>query len=382
VLTSVLALGLSAVVVSSPEAVAAGQTAKFFMLPQLAQPGSSVAGAGQARSAMWAKFRPARPGRKVILQRKSGVRWVDVAAQKESRRGVVQFTAPYKVNHDIARYRVSAVRYKGLRKINSASEATDTWGSPAFDEQFSGAWRPEWSNRLQGYTYQRHCARTDALASAVTATTAALSVLVDPNPPTTPCSVNSSYAYRLNGMIGTQRTQDTPGFAFRYGFAAARIKFQPGAGQHAGFWLQTDPRLVDATAQRYEIDAIEWYGNHRNADRDMSSQVHVCTDPSNCQGSMVPYPALGHAYLSDPGRFGSDWSSKYHVFSVQWTRGGYVFRIDGKPFRSITEGVSQEYEYLVLSLLSSDWELHHNPDASPRQTMNVDWVRVWSSDHT
>jgi beta-glucanase (GH16 family) len=61
---------------------------------------------------------------------------------------------------------------------------------------------------------------------------------------------------------------------------------------------------------------------------------------------------------------------------VEWTPSAYTFRIDGKRVRRITRGVSDQPEYLVLSLLSSDWELNMAPRAI-RQTMHVDWVRVW-----
>ena len=372
-LTSVLALALSVVVVSTPEAVAAGQTANFYMLPQLAQPGSSPASAGRARSAMWAKLRPARPGRKVVLQRKSGARWINVSASREDRQGVAEFTAPYQVKGKVARYRVSAVRYKGLRKVNSASAATNTWGAPDFDDSFSGSYAggdlPRWATRYQTYgaTTQRTCAATDDTATRVANGTAQLSVIEsagpDPSaePRCRPDGDSSTYAWRHNGMIGTQGD-----YSFRYGYAAARIKFQDKPGQHAGFWLQ------QAAPGGAEIDAIEWYGRRPNADKQMSSQVHV---------GDASYPDSQGAYLTRASRFGSDWSSKYHVFSVEWTPRAYVFRIDGKQTRTITRYVSDQPEYLVLSLLSSDWELGAAPEA-PRQTMNVDWVRVWDMDRT
>ena len=51
------------------------------------------------------------------------------------------------------------------------------------------------------------------------------------------------------------------------------------------------------------------------------------------------------------------WWSRYHVFSVDWTASGYVFRIDGTITWRSSKAVSKVPQYLILSLLSSDWEL-------------------------
>ena len=81
--------------------------------------------------------------------------------------------------------------------------------------------------------------------------------------------------------------------------------------------------------------------------------------------------------LADQDSYGSDWAGTYHVFSVEWTPTEYVFRIDGKEALRTSAGVSQTEEYLILSLLVSNFEsLRITPEQLP-QTMSVDWVRVW-----
>ena len=67
------------------------------------------------------------------------------------------------------------------------------------------------------------------------------------------------------------------------------------------------------------------------------------------------------------------------MFSVEWTPNAYVFRIDGKETRRITDrnAISQRPEYLILSLLSSDYELQHHRGALPEH-MYVDWVKYWA----
>jgi len=66
------------------------------------------------------------------------------------------------------------------------------------------------------------------------------------------------------------------------------------------------------------------------------------------------------------------------VFSVEWTPSRYVFRIDGKETFRTSRGVSGRPEFLILSLLSSDYELGYlGGEARLPQSMKVDWVRFW-----
>jgi hypothetical protein len=69
------------------------------------------------------------------------------------------------------------------------------------------------------------------------------------------------------------------------------------------------------------------------------------------------------------------------VFSVEWTATEYVFRIDGHEVWRTSEGVSHDPEFLILSMLSSDFEL---PTLGSRQalaqTASVDWVKFWQAD--
>ena len=82
-------------------------------------------------------------------------------------------------------------------------------------------------------------------------------------------------------------------------------------------------------------------------------------------------------HATDALEHGDAWWKKYHVFSVEWTPDAYIFRVDGRESFRQTENISGKPEFLVLSLLSSDWEL---PDLDKSQIptdMKVDWVRVY-----
>ena len=79
------------------------------------------------------------------------------------------------------------------------------------------------------------------------------------------------------------------------------------------------------------------------------------------------------AWSGPPTRSGSG----YHVFSVEWSPEGYVFRIDGDTTYRTDKAVSARTQFLILSLLSSDWELPELDRSLLPATMSVDWVRVW-----
>lgn len=366
-----LVLALSTTLMWSPGASArTRQTVRLIMHPQIAQPGTSPANAHRARSAMTAVLTPHRAGRKVLLQRRAGHRWVKVSTHRQNRRGLVEFTARYRVRGKIARYRVVALRHRGLPRKASASVLTNQWGPADFTEQFSGTFPghdlpPAWSHRAQDYgaVHNRQCSASTRAGATVASGTARLMVRKSsgPDPVRQPrCRVDGAiYDWRINGNAGTRA-----GFAFRYGYAAARIRFQPRAGQHASFWLQPDASQAEPGTTGAEIDLIEWYGNRANNDHELANMIHV-----------PGHPQIG-GYIRRPDRFGDHWAGKYHVFSVEWTPRKYVFRIDGKRTRRISTGISQQPEYLILSLLSSDYELKFAPRAR-RQTMHVDWVRVW-----
>ena len=73
---------------------------------------------------------------------------------------------------------------------------------------------------------------------------------------------------------------------------------------------------------------------------------------------------------------GDTWWKAYHVFSVNWTPQSYTFFVDGRQLYHSTRALSHTNEFLVLSLLSSDWELK-DFNAKYPPTMKVDWARVW-----
>ncbi len=171
-----------------------------------------------------------------------------------------------------------------------------------------------------------------------------------------------------NPMIGTQGK-----FAATYGIFAARIKFPEPQGQHGSFWMQpavkstevSNPELTGA-----EMDIIEWFGAGR-PDGGTASNLYW-SGPSGAKehhaGGTKPFGLLPE---------GEKLSDDFHVFAMEWSPEGYVFSVDGKVTYRISEGVSHVPQYLILSLLTADWEKDRLDRTKLPTSMVVDWVRVW-----
>ena len=54
-----------------------------------------------------------------------------------------------------------------------------------------------------------------------------------------------------------------------------------------------------------------------------------------------------------------------------------MFRIDGTETWRSSKAVSKQPEYLILSQLTSDWELKYLDRSTLPTSLKVDWVRVW-----
>jgi hypothetical protein len=363
-------------------AATAQQTVVVAVLPPVAQPGTDPASPTRALTVVVATFRPRVQHRPAYLEVRRDGRWRPVATEHLDARGRVTFTARQRVDGEVATYRVRTPAYGRLSEVRSAPVRADAWGRPAFVDGFGGTTLgPAWQHRIQFYNPWggRSCSKGDPAAVSVGGGTLQLSVLADPARSGELCqpadaegnpTASGSYDWRLNGHVSTQKS-----FDFQYGVAAARMRFQHPRGQHAAFWLQ--PRgLLDTgpTPWGAEIDVIEWYGADRDRGR-MATAVHRHTNGgSDLQTVGGP--------IADPERFldgrGDRWWRGYHVFSVEWTPEEYVFRIDGRETLRTTRNVSHHPEFLILSMLSSDYELGAlGADAHLPQQTDVDWVAVW-----
>ncbi|HEY7719104.1 MAG TPA: hypothetical protein VH915_10100, partial [Pedococcus sp.] len=219
----------------------AQQRVRLEALPRIVQHGARVADPDDARAAITATLRPVRAGRRVQLQVPHGTGWAGVATTRQDRRGRAQFAWPAVEDGQPLTYRVRAMKVRGLPALTSGTVSAARWLAPTWTDEFSGSHlRDVWSHRGRDYVHgsRRSCSKGDPSAVSVDGGAVRLSVVKDPAA-TSRCrirgrdAVPGRYAYRLNGHIGTQHA-----FSFRYGVAAARVKFHRSRGQHGAFWMQ------------------------------------------------------------------------------------------------------------------------------------------------
>lgn len=173
------------------------------------------------------------------------------------------------------------------------------------------------------------------------------------------------------GMIGTQGL-----FQQRYGYFEARIKFQKMQGHHGAFWLQspTYGKVIDDPGQSgAEIDIIEFFGSGRS---DRGARVNVYWNPYKPKPKQAKPERIDlDPILSSPG---AELSDDFHIYALTWTDKEYVFSIDGRKIYRTADGLSHQPEYVVLSLLCSDWERMRLDDSRLPEGMSVDYVRVYA----
>jgi beta-glucanase (GH16 family) len=355
------------------------QSTSIDVLPPIRQPGPGEAPSSAAQTVVTATLSPAQEGRPVVLERRTGHGWRPMTTVLTDADGRAEFFVPTRLG-GVGTYRAVAQSYRGRVSQRSSAVAATTWGAPDFVDEFDGSsLGPAWENRIQFYNPWGGRACSKGSPAAVVESGGALQLSSMPDPAVTDLctatdvdgNVLGQYPYRLNGHISTQNSAD-----FLYGVAAARMKFQRDPGAHAAFWMQ--PRgLLDTgpTSWGAEVDVVEWYGTLNRRSR-MASAVHAPTPT----GQKIQFGGAVHK----PDRFlagrADAWWSNYHVFSVEWTPTEYIFRIDSHEVWRTDQGVSHDPEFLILSMLSSDFEL---PQLGARQaltqTASVDWVKFWQA---
>ena len=352
----------------------AGQRISLEVLPQIVQQGRGVASADSAKAAVTATIKPAEVGRKVVLEQLDGTTWKKVGTAKQDKAGRAHFSALVSKGGQPLTYRVTAQRYGGLKSVTSQSADTSRWLTPTFSDEFSGSTLGSaWSMRGQDYEprSKRKCSKGDPKAVKVGSGALRLSVIKDRSR-SGKCKavsrkVTKKISYRLNGHIGTQGL-----FNFKYGVAAARIKMQKMQGQHASFWMQPVGENRPGS-DGHEIDIIEYFGD-KHPQGGLTSFIHWYKGKRLIKtGSWIKD---SKSFLKNKR---DGWSKNYHVFSVQWTPNVIIFRIDGKETWRTSARVSKAQQYLILSLLASDYEALELPDRKLPQHMYVDWVRVWET---
>ena len=345
------------------------QVSDFSVLPGIAQPGAVPADAGAAQLYAEAAFTPVRQGREVLVQRRlPGGSWERVAKDTQGAEGRVRFEVPQDASIPY-QFRVVAAPYDGAPAARSEAQGSNRWRLDLDDQFTYGLDSTRWTTRQTVHAPEssRTCAKADPSMVSASGGVLNLNVARDPayalgscswNNPDTGASGTSDYF--LNAHIGTEGA-----YSFRYGVAAARVKFQEPRGMHGAFWLQ-DSGEAEGTLGA-EIDTVEFFGKGYS-NGGIASFVY----PVGAEEVGGTQPDADRALQGKD----DSWWDRYHVFSVEWTPEEYVFRIDGVETLRVDENVADRKVFVILSLLTSDWELSKMPETGSG-TASVDWVRVW-----
>ena len=327
--------------------------------------GAAVVENGSTVMGTAATMYPARPNTYVTLYRRlSNGKFAYSQRVKQNSAGVARFSvSPGSAGAPVT-FKAVATPGRGAPATSSNWSVSQFVGTNFYDTFTDAtASAQKWATRVQPPGGRRQCAQTDdALKSFDTAH--GVAVLSAVKQSTNPKGTSACpYGFWHNGMIGTGAAA-TP-YAPTYGVFAARMKFQSSHGAHGSFWLQ------GTGGSGAEIDTAEYFGDGRS-DGGLANFVHADATGSTATSS----GGVVRSSKAILGR-GRTPSNGYHVYAVQWTPTGYVFRIDGVPsFATSKPRVSSAPSELVLSLLTSDYELRYmGRTTSISET--VDWVRGW-----
>jgi beta-glucanase (GH16 family) len=324
-----------------------------------------------------ATFQPIKPGAEVTVERSTdGTNWTTVASGEQAPDGSFAFQVPVSTGAGTPSYR--ATSDSGNGPITTAAVSSSPW-KPVWTDNFDGdALSPDWTVLPTGAYAKRTCATASAAMGTVHNGYAAIGIAHDPaTSPPVPADI-CTQGKLLNAQFSTKTSH-----TFTYGVFAARIKYEHAEGMHGSFWMlpggagPANP-APDSPAQRgTEVDISEYFGDDfgpGTGNGDYHAYVYY---PKRQADGTVQNVKTGGAQDFTKYYPGSQPSDGYHVYSVEWTPTEYIFRLDGIETSRLTVGISQRPEYLLLSLLTSDWEIPKLTDSNIPSTMSVDWVRVW-----
>lgn len=376
-LSRVVAGGLGLVLVTAgcssdgedaPPSYETSDAVEARVLPQLAANGEDVESADDAAWVVDATVADVEEGTAVTLVAKTSDGWDEVDEQETEADGSVALTSRTSGTlHVVVGDGDDALGAEVSTEDAPTASFTDDFDESSVDEP--GA---IWNTRAQGYTGVRKCSQALPEAAEVVDGVLELHVIEDPSRKGEECQLpgrRKKFPYRANGHVGTEGT-----YGFTYGYAAARIRTQSARGQHAAFWMQATGGQRSGGPEKggAEIDIMEYFGD----DHPLGglTQFTYFLDKSGKKQTVG-------GWVPDVEQYGDDWAEQYHVYSVEWTPEEYVFRIDGVVTQRLEGPTSGREEFLILSLLSSDYELPRFNGELP-ETMEVDWARVWETGPT
>lgn len=165
-------------------------------------------------------------------------------------------------------------------------------------------------------------------------------------------------------------------FDFKYGRIEARIKLPYGKGLWPAFWMLGANFNQVGWPYCGEIDIMEMVGGdvEPNSDNTVHATMHWWNDTESVKAD------YGLPYTLPNGIFADD----FHVFGVEWDAQSVRAYMDGIEYyvADITPSDLSEFQenfFIILNLaVGGDWPGSPDDTTVFPQTMEVDWVRVYS----
>lgn len=368
----------SAVPASAPVAQPAASSARTLTISPVAE---------AANGSVKATFRKSDyiKGRSAVLYRLKGTKWVKVSTVKLASSGV----AVFKVSPGLTTtYKAVAGAYKKAAAVETAQASASV--ASAFSDSFSSPSKnyasAKWSRTRDGdfNVDKRWCSAPKDSNAKVSGSLAKLSMSKANSADTKAAIAAAKEKQKAAGLkvVGcptgvyyNARVSTEGKFTMKSGIIAARIKFPKAQGSHGGIWVRTAPEAGS------ELDMVEAFGYKKG----IQNVVHIGERDSN--GAGVYETKEANKWVAKSAVKKSSWWNKYHVFSMEWNAKKVTFRLDGKVTKTETPstGIPMEDYYLVMSMLSSDWEtgrltkpVNGGVKAKLPETMQVDWVKAWT----
>jgi beta-glucanase (GH16 family) len=198
---------------------------------------------------------------------------------------------------------------------------------------------------------------------------------------------HSNRTYTVHdGVLTLQATQDAngrwhggniqtvdphgTGFAQRFGYFEARLRFPPGPGTWIGFWLKSQTEHWNRTISRPEIDVVEWYGG----------------DPTGHHRTVHLWPAE-RAQFRTAGKLSEHWwlsnfsrheglAGEWHTYGALITPERVTIYVDGAEVGSFP--ALDEFKLPLYPLLSLTMHETDVAQAVGPIRLDVDYVRVYA----
>ena len=153
--------------------------------------------------------------------------------------------------------------------------------------------------------------------------------------------LNDSFGYS-SALISTGKS-----FRQKFGIFKAKIKMAPTDMTQA-FWMVSDGLVPHIDVAKFEKGKL--YSNYFWSSR----------------GAQAPSKSV-----SKTG--GSRYTNDFFIFSLEWSPGKLVWKINDKVFKTQSSGVPQEEMYMVFSSGLKAWASDQGLPAA----MEIDWIRVY-----